>query len=81
MTVSACPLWCLEQNTPQTPDSFKTWRSLKLQQSDWMMLSDTPTITTTWSTYRQALRDLPSNAAYPASLSSPSFVPLDPNGE
>ena len=66
---------------PPLSPAFKKWRSLKLQESDWMMLSDTPAITTAWSTYRQALRDLPSNAEYPASLSSPSFVPLDPNGE
>jgi len=70
---------------PQEPESsmyaFKVWRNLKLCESDFMALSDTPTMSTDWATYRQALRDLPSNANYPASLTDPTFVPLDPNGE
>jgi len=74
-------LWCAEQNIPQTPNAFKKWRSLKLQESDWMDLPTTPVATAEWASYRQSLRDLPANAAYPASLSSPSFIPLDPNGE
>lgn len=73
--------WCVSNGLPIDATSFKTWRQNKLQESDWMMLSDTPTITTEWSNYRQALRDLPANAAYPEGLSNPSFIPLDPNGE
>ena len=73
--------YCGEQIVPPLSPAFKKWRSLKLQESDWMMLSDTPAITTAWATYRQALRDLPANAAYPESLSDPSFIPLDPNGK
>ena len=46
-----------------------------------MMLSDTPTISTEWANYRQSLRDLPANAAYPLGLIDRKFVPLDPNGE
>jgi len=73
--------FCSEQIVVPLSPAFKKWRSLKMQESDWMMLSDTPTISTAWANYRQSLRDLPSNAAYPMSLSDPSFIPLDPNGE
>ena len=41
-----------------------------LSKSDWMSLSDSPTMSNEWETYRQALRDLPAN-------STPS---LDENG-
>jgi hypothetical protein len=74
-------VWCMDNGLPPAPSSFKKWRSLKLQESDWMMLSDTPTITTAWVNYRQSLRDLPANSEYPVSLSSLAFIPLDPNGE
>jgi len=61
--------------------AFVVWRNLKLCESDFMGLSDSATMSTDWATYRQALRDLPSNANYPANLTDPTFVPLDPNGE
>lgn len=68
-----------EYNTLQA--AFVVWRNLKLCESDFMALGDTPTMSTNWATYRQALRDLPSNENYPANLIDPTFVPLDPNGE
>lgn len=37
-------------------------RDKKLAETDWMTLSDTPTITDAWKTYRQQLRDLPASA-------------------
>lgn len=61
--------------------AFVVWRNLKLCESDFMALGDTPTMSAEWATYRQALRDLPSNENYPANLIDPTFVPLDPNGE
>jgi hypothetical protein len=73
--------WRIDQNFPPISHVFKQWRELKLQQSDWMALSDTPTIGSDWSSYRQSLRDLPENANYPNSLEIPNFVPLDPNGD
>ena len=45
-------------------------RNRLLLETDWMSLSDSPTMSTEWQTYRQALRDLPAN-------STPS---LDENG-
>jgi|TARA_A100001011_G_scaffold104040_1_gene110081 hypothetical protein len=38
-------------------------RNLKLQETDYMVLSDTSGITDAWKTYRQALRDLPANTS------------------
>tara|TARA_R100001377_G_scaffold10638_1_gene5354 strand:+ start:30 stop:332 length:303 start_codon:yes stop_codon:yes gene_type:complete len=61
--------------------AFQIWRNLKLCESDFMGVSDSATMSTDWATYRQALRDLPSNENYPANLTEPTFVPLDPNGE
>ena len=46
-------------------------RNRRLQETDWMSFSDSPTMTDEWKTYRQALRDLPSTA-------SPN---LDENGQ
>jgi len=61
--------------------AFTEWRNLKLCESDHMGLSDTPTMATDWVTFRQSLRDLPSNSEYPADLVDPLFVPLDPDGK
>lgn len=50
-------------------------RNYKLLTSDWSQLSDTSLTDsqkTTWATYRQALRDLPSNTADPKSITWPS---------
>ena len=33
-------------------------RNAKLQQTDWMTCSDSPTMTNKWKTYRQSLRDI-----------------------
>jgi len=45
-------------------------RNRRLARTDWMSFPDSPTMSAEWTTYRQALRDLPSTA-------SPS---LDENG-
>ena len=37
-------------------------RNQKLQETDWMLLSDTSPMTDAWKTYRQQLRDLPATA-------------------
>jgi hypothetical protein len=74
-------LWCVDNGLAPSASSFKKWRSLKLQESDWMDLPTTPTATTEWASYRQSLRDLPANAAYPLGLINSKFIPLDPNGE
>lgn len=74
-------LWCIDNGLAPSASSFKKWRSLKLQESDWMDLPTTPAATTEWASYRQSLRDLPANAEYPIGLIDSQFIPLDPNGE
>jgi len=79
--LSAFYSWNISSDEPDVDTSFKTWRNLKLDESDFMALSDVPNMTTDWVTFRQALRDLPSNSNYPADLVDPRFVPLDPDGK
>ena len=38
-------------------------RDARLAKTDWMTLSDLPTMSDAWKTYRQALRDLPASAS------------------
>lgn len=40
-------------------------RDSLLTQSDWTQVADAPVDATAWSTYRQALRDLPSHSNWP----------------
>lgn len=78
------PFWAWNSSHPEYSTfqaAFVVWRNLKLCESDFMALGDTPTMSTDWATFRQSLRDLPSNANYPQGLIDPTFVPLDPNGE
>ena len=56
----------------QAQHTAAAWRNLRehrdalLAACDWTVLSDTPTSTTAWKAYRQALRDLPANTTDPA---------------
>ena len=43
----------------------KAIRNAKLAETDWWALSDTPTITTAQTTYRQALRDITTHSNWP----------------
>lgn len=45
--------------------ALRAKRNQLLAESDWTVMSDTPTSTAAWKTYRQALRDLPANTTDP----------------
>jgi len=45
-------------------ERYRNWRVNELKNSDWTQLSDSPATAATWSTYRQALRDLPTVADF-----------------
>lgn len=45
--------------------SLRKQRDLRLAESDWTQVADAPVDQAAWSTYRQALRDLPSNTVDP----------------
>jgi hypothetical protein len=47
-------------------------RNQLLTASDWTVLTDTPTSTAAWKTYRQALRDLPANTTDPYNVVWPT---------
>ncbi len=46
-------------------------RDAKLAACDWMASSDV-TLSTAWRTYRQALRDVPTQAGFPNSITWPT---------
>jgi len=43
----------------------RTERDTKLTESDWTQVVDAPVDQEAWATYRQALRDIPTNANFP----------------
>lgn len=54
------------------------WHNLRIERdrllkdSDWTVLSDTPTSTAAWKAYRQELRDLPANTTDPFNVVWPT---------
>jgi len=53
------------------PVDVRNQRDSLLAETDWMALSDV-TLSDAWSAYRQALRDIPSQAGFPASVTWPT---------
>jgi hypothetical protein len=47
-------------------------RDEKLVETDWTQLADSPADKTVWATYRQALRDVPSQAGFPWNVQWPA---------
>ena len=47
-------------------------RDSKLTESDWTQVADAPVDKTAWATYRQALRDIPSQAGFPNEVTWPT---------
>lgn len=47
-------------------------RNDKLSESDWTQLADSTADKTAWATYRQALRDVPSQAGFPWTIDWPT---------
>lgn len=65
------PMTAEELASWESAGQSAAWEQLRLERnalltaSDWTVLSDTPTSTAAWKTYRQALRDLPANTTDP----------------
>jgi hypothetical protein len=53
-------------------ERFRNWRNAELTLCDWTQLADSTADKTAWATYRQALRDLPSQNADPKKIVFPS---------
>jgi hypothetical protein len=53
-------------------ERLRLWRNAQLQASDWTQIADAVCDKSAWATYRQALRDLPSQSSNPSDLEFPS---------
>lgn len=61
-------------NTPVTEDVAIRARNIRLLETDWTQLPDVPLTAeqkSAWATYRQALRDVPSQPGFPANINWP----------
>ena len=52
--------------------SVRAERDKKLTNTDWTQLADSTANSTTWGTYRQALRDLPTAEGFPHTMTWPT---------
>jgi len=55
----------------EAAERVRSERDQKLKDTDWMGMSDV-TMSTEWSNYRQALRDVPSQAGFPHTIIWPA---------
>lgn len=53
------------QKDAEQAGSVRDQRTQKLKDSDWTQVADAPVDQAAWATYRQALRDVPSQAGFP----------------
>lgn len=53
-------------------ERIRNWRNAELASCDWTQVADSTADKTAWATYRQALRDLPSQNADPKKIVFPS---------
>lgn len=53
-------------------ERLRLWRDSQLKATDWTQIEDAPTDKAAWATYRQALRDLPSQSNDPSKLVFPN---------
>lgn len=62
----------------QTQQQNDAWRNLRAERnallaaSDWTVAADSPVNVAAWTTYRQALRDLPANTTDPFNVVWPT---------
>jgi hypothetical protein len=63
-------------NTEQQFDYVRKVRNAELAATDWTQLADSTADKAAWATYRQALRDLPTQNADPKKIK----FPVAPNG-
>ena len=54
-----------------TADEIRAQRNALLAACDWTQVADAPVDQTAWAVYRQALRDIPDQAGFPASVEWP----------
>ena len=59
------------QKDAEQADAQRKARNDKLKDCDWTQLADSTADKTAWSTYRQALRDVPSQSGFPWTIDWP----------
>jgi hypothetical protein len=62
----------LTPTTEQLATEARLKRTHLLAASDWTQVADAPVNQGVWATYRQALRDVPSQAGFPHSVAWPT---------
>ena len=60
------------ENTNLQATKVRKDRSIKLSESDWTQVADAKVNKTAWATYRQALRDIPSQEGFPWDVTYPT---------
>mgnify|MGYP000921521910 CR=1 FL=1 len=71
MTFTFHPLFP-DATNEQKWEQLRLWRNAELLRTDWKMISDVPTDKEAWATYRQALRDVPSQTGFPWTITFPA---------
>ena len=67
-----CQVWSVAQLPPETASHHvRDHRNNLISETDWMALSDS-TLTEDWALYRQALRDITSQAGFPYDVEWPA---------
>lgn len=54
-------------------ERIRNWRNAELASCDWTQIADSTANKTAWATYRQALRDLPSQNSDPKKIVFPTL--------
>jgi hypothetical protein len=62
----------VQQRNDSKASEIRTERNQKLSESDWTQLADAQIDKAAWATYRQALRDVPSQAGFPWTIEWPT---------
>lgn len=61
-----------EDSDNRTSEKVRKQRDELLYRSDWTQVADAPVDQSAWATYRQALRDIPSQAGFPNDVNFPT---------
>ena len=61
----------IDANTAQQAAAVRADRNARLAATDWTQIADSTADKAAWATYRQALRDVPSQAGFPQSVTWP----------
>jgi hypothetical protein len=56
---------------PATSEEIRKMRNARLADTDWTQLADSQVDKQVWATYRQALRDIPTQSGFPTDFTWP----------